>query len=125
MPYLEKLPDGCPPAESTEIEAARDVYRLVRTNPPTAVDFRSQREEYPDKVFHDISECRARGLSVTGDEPSCTRLLALPSLRGRLVCRVHLTVGAGRIQQTGRPLHHTWWPLKVFDILGNSSVVGS
>ena len=35
----------------------------------------------------------------------------LPSLHGRFICRLQLEAGAGRIQQTGAPSHHTWWPL--------------
>lgn len=43
----------------------------------------------------------------------------LPALRGKRICRVQLMAGAGRIRQTGKPSHHTWWPLADFDILGH------
>ena len=33
-----------------------------------------------------------------------------------------LESGAGSMQQTGRPSHHTWWPLAEFDILGRCAV---
>ena len=61
MTYREPLPEDCPPDNAQEITAPRVVYRLVRSNPPTDDDFRSQREERPDQVFHDVTECRARG----------------------------------------------------------------
>ena len=50
------------------------------------------------------------------------RALKLPKLRGRLVCRVRLHAGAGRIQPTGRPSHHTWWPLAAYAILAYCEV---
>ena len=118
MSYTEPLPPGCPPDGAEEITAQRDVFRLVRSNPPTLEDFRSQREERPDAVFHGVTECQARGLSVFADRQDSQKAAKLPRLRGRAVCRVKLEAGAGRIQQTGKPSHHTFWPLAAFDILG-------
>jgi len=122
MSYREPLPEGCPPAEADEVKAVREVFRLVQGNPPTDVDFRSQRAERPSAVFQ-VTECQARGLSVFADRRDCERARRLPILKSRLVCRVELSAGAGRIQQTGRPSHHTWWPLAAFDILGHCEVL--
>ena len=47
MTYRELLSEGCPPDDAWEITAHRAVYRLVRNNPPTDDDFRSQRAEKP------------------------------------------------------------------------------
>ena len=47
---------GCSPDIAEEIDEPREVFRLVRTNPPTEFDFRSQREEKPDRAFPD--ECQ-------------------------------------------------------------------
>jgi hypothetical protein len=121
MSYREPLPEGCPPDAAEEIAAQREFFRLVRNNPPTLDDFRSQRGEKPDAVFQ-VSECQARGLSVFADRRDSERALKLPKLRGRLSCRLLLEAGAGRIQQTGRPSHHTWWPLADFDILAHCGV---
>lgn len=121
MSYLEPLPEGCPPEEAEEITAQRAFFRLVRNNPPTLDDFRSQRAEKPEATFR-VTECQARGLSVFGDRRDSERALKLPSLRGRSICRLNLEFGAGRIQQTGRPSHHTWWPLAAFDILAHCGV---
>jgi hypothetical protein len=121
MSYREPLPEGCPPDAAEEIGAPREVFRLVRTKPPTLDDFRSQRAANPKAVFR-VSECQARGLSVFADRRDSERALKLPMLRGRLICRLRLEVGAGRIQQTGRPSHHTWWPLAAFDILEHCGV---
>ena len=114
MRYREPLPQGCPPDAAEEISTAWRVFRLVRTNPPTDRDFRSQRAERPAHGFRSVSECRARGLSVFAARQDAERALKLPGLRGRLLCGVE--AGAGHIQQTGRPSHHTWWPLADFNI---------
>ena len=120
MSYREPLPEGCPPDAAKEIAAPQEVFRLTRTNPPTLADFRSQRAEKPGRAFPGVTECQACGLSVFADRQDLVmKALKLPYLRGRLVCRVALDAGAGRIQQTGQPSHHTWWPLAAFDILAH------
>ena len=117
MTYREPLPNGCPPAEAKEIRAAREVFRLVDSNPPTDSDFASPRALQPVKTFVGVTECRALGLSVHTELRDSKKALKLPTQRGRRVCRVRLGLGAGRIQQTGTPSHHTWWPLADYDIL--------
>jgi hypothetical protein len=118
MSYREPLPEDCPPNEAEEITAARAVFRLSRSNPATLDDFLSQRAEKPEAVFQ-VTECQARGLSVFADRSGAENARKLPKLKGRFICRVQLETGAGRIQQTGRPPHHTWWPLAEFDILAH------
>lgn len=122
MSYRELLPTGCPPEAAEEIIDKKEVFRLVKTQPPTLADFKSQRAEKPQAVFHGVTECQALGLSVFTERQDSEKALKLPVLRGRFVCRVSLGAGAGRIQQTGRPSHHTWWPLAEFDILAHSNV---
>ena len=124
MTYRELLPDNCPPDEAEEIDEPRVVYRLVRNSPPTDGDFRSQRAERPDRVFRNITECQARGLSVRTDLGSAVELMGLRTMRGRMICEVQLDHEAGRIMQTGEdPGHSTWWPLAEYDILANCSLV--
>ena len=122
MSYREPLPAGCPPDAAQQVSTAWRVFRLVRANPPSENDFRSQRAEKPAHQFHRVTECRARGLSVFAERRDAEQALTLPSLRGRFVCAVRLEAGAGSIQQTGRPSHHTWWPLATFDILVRCTV---
>lgn len=117
MCYREGLPPGCPPDDAEEILEPRAMFPLVRTLPPTEDDFRSQRAEKPTRVFKGVTECEARGLSVHADRADSERVLKLPSMRGRRVCRLLLTTGAGRIKQTWTPSHHTWWPLADYDVL--------
>ena len=122
MTYRETLPEGCPPDEADEITAPRIVFRLVWTDPPTDDDFRSQRALKPDRVFRNVSECMARGVSVYLDPSDLKDLMQkFPHMRGTMVCQVELDRGAGFIQRT-RGSHHTWWPLAEFDILANSTV---
>ena len=122
MSYREPLPDGCPPDTAEEIVQPCEVFRLVRTNPPTEADFKSQRAEKPRHTFFGIDECQARGLSVHTERHDSEKALKLPKLRGRLICRLRLGLGAGKIQQTGRPSHHTWWPLADYNALAQCTV---
>ncbi len=123
MSYLEPLPTECPPDDAEEICEAKDVFRLVRTDPPSPDDFRSKRAENPAQVFPGVTECQARGLSVfTEREDAVRKVLKLPKFRGWRVCRVSLKAGAGTMQQTFQPSHHTWWPLAAFEILPSCGV---
>ena len=55
---------------------------------------------------------------------SAVELISLRTMRGMMLCQVHLDRGAGRIMQTGEDPHHsTWWPLAEYDVLTNSSMV--
>lgn len=123
MNYREPLPDGCPPPESDEVAGPLVVFRLVRSSPPSLDDFRSQRAERPSAAFRGVSECVARGLSVYKRVTDCDKTRKLPQFQGSFICQVYLEAGAGRIQQTGRPTHYTWWPLAAFEILGHCEAV--
>ena len=123
MSYRDPLPEGCPPDAAEEITTPRVAFRLVRTDPPTPDDFLSQRQENPGRMFSGVTECQACGLSVFADRRDVeARALKLPRLKNRKLCRVTLPAGAGRIQQTFQPSHHTWWPLAAFDILAHRGV---
>jgi hypothetical protein len=119
MPYREELPDQCPPEAAEEITAEREVFRVVKSDPPTDGDFLSQRAMRPGAVFQGVPECLACGLSVFGERGDGEKALKLPGLRGGMLATVRLTAGAGRIQQTFRTSHHTWWPFAEFDILAH------
>jgi hypothetical protein len=125
MSYREALPSECPPDAAETISAERLVYRVVSTFPPSQEDFKSQRAMNPSAVFRGVSECQAMGLSVFSDSRDAEKLLKLPKMRGRLLARVRLVEGAGKIQQTSTPSHHTWWPLTDFDILAHCEAIAS
>lgn len=123
MTFRESLPDGCPPYDALEIHKPQVVFRLVETNPPTEEDFKSQRAMHPQREFQGIEECQVRGLSVRDTLRSTRIALKLPGLRGKMICRVILDMGAGFIKQTGNdPHHYTWWPLSTYGILDHCVV---
>jgi hypothetical protein len=122
MSFREPLPQNCPPAESQEILEERVVFRLVNSSPAKLDDFQSLRALRPEAVFP-FPECVARGLSVHADLTDSEKTRKLPRFKNALICRVQLTNGAGQIQQTFRPTHHTWWPLAAFDILNHCEVL--
>ena len=122
MSYREPLPHGCPPDAAKEINEPLLVFRLVKTNPATDDDFKSQQAQYPTRQFDGVSECQARGLSVYTDQEDAERQLKLARFRGYYLCGVRLEAGAGSIQKTGNRSHHTWWPLAEFDILARCNV---
>ena len=93
MSYREPLPDGCPP--DTAVVQPCEVFRLVRTNPPTEADFKSQRAEKPRHTFFGIDECQARGLSVHTERHDSEKALKLPKLRGRLNLPTEIRIGRG------------------------------
>lgn len=122
MSFREPLPEGCPLEVAEELVEPHDVFRLVATNPPTDADFRSQRALHPTTNYS-LPECQARGLSVHTELADSVRTLKLPRFRNSKVCRVGLIPGAGYLQQTGAPSHHTWWPLAAFEILERCEVL--
>lgn len=120
MTYRESLPEGCPPTGALKISAELRVFRLVKGCPATLDDFHSQRAGKPGANFKGVTECEARGLSVFTDlRDAMEKAMRLPRFRGFHVCPMRLTAGAGSIQQTFQPSHHTWWPLAEFDILSH------
>ena len=100
------------------------MFRLVRSNPSTDDDFRSLRAERPLAVF-EVSECLARGVSVYERQADCEKTRKLPRFRTSHVCQVQLEAGAGHVQQTFKPSHHTWWPFATYNIADHSQVQGS
>ena len=118
MSYREPLPEDCPPEAAEEIVADRILFRLVKTLPPSEVDFKSQRALRPEARF-DVPECLARGLSVDTERAGIEKTARLPHFKKRRICAIRVGPGAGRLQQTFQPTHHTWWPLADFDILAH------
>ena len=127
MSYREELPENCPSCDAEKLISRREVYRLVRSNPPQDDDFRSQRQMKPSVVFNNVSECQARGLSVYSSRDACIKTMKLPAFKKcqHFVCKVVLGKGAGSIKQTGQQSHYTWWPLANFDILINCHLEAS
>jgi hypothetical protein len=121
--YREPLPDHCPPVEAQEVATEAYVFRLVRASPATDEDFMSQRAMKPNATFR-VDECIARGLSVWMTQVEAANARRLPTLRRTRVCRVRLDIGAGKLMQTFKPDHRTWWPYAAYPILSHCEVLG-
>jgi hypothetical protein len=85
MPNREELPAQCPPEAAEEIAVEREVFRVVKSDPPTDGDFRSQRAMRPGAIFHGTPECLARGCSSFGARGDGEKALKLPGLRGGIL----------------------------------------
>lgn len=120
--FRDELPDRCPPDDATEVRDVLEVFRLIKTNPPTQDDFRSQRTEQPQTHFN-TTECIARGLSVWVDRQGVENARKLPKFRNTMIGKIRLCPGAGWIMQTFKPTHRTWWPFKAFDPAASCEVV--
>ena len=122
MNHREPLPEDCPPDEAKGISVPLTMYRLVRNDPPTDDDFRSQRDLRPDTRFN-VSECEARGLSLFAEPLDAQALTRRRNLKDMAICQLTLTEGAGHIMQTGGRSHHTWWPYASYNILAAGTMV--
>jgi hypothetical protein len=86
------------------------------------MDFLSQRAAKPDAIFR-VDECVARGLSVWATQFEAENAKRLPRLRQMMICRVELSAGAGKVMQTFKPDHRTWWPYSAYPILNHCEVL--
>ena len=130
MEWPHFYPENCPPAEAKP--ASGKVYRLVRSDPAQAEDFRTLFEENPrwSKNKPTTTVCKGCGLSVYTD------LQDIKQLKDRYkrkfgkykIAEGELDAKFGMIQNTPakEESHHTWWvpvravPWTVFNIIGES-----
>lgn len=105
------MPVGCPPDDSWFPDDVT-VFRIVKANPPTALDFRTTAEE--GKFRNHPDQCQRRGMSVYQDLADAQLILQLYPQLGRFIAAGSLTPHHGRIRLTaGRVASHTtWWPCK-------------
>ena len=115
MHYRDELPDDCPPLQASEIDRPRTFYRMVRNNPPTEADFRSQRQERPTIVLRNVSECHARGVSLFSAERDVEYWLRKERFAGYSSAAVLLDAGMGSLMKSGSRSHFTWWPIAGLD----------
>ena len=108
MQFYEPLPPDCPPQDAVEITDQITLYRLVKTLPPTARDFKSYRTLRPQDEFGD-NECKASGLSVYIRRSSAENQLRRSNFKDYHICELNLDNGAGKLQGNGGA-HRTWWP---------------
>lgn len=63
MNFSETLPAECPPSTASEL-GFEEVFRAVRTNPPSAVDFKSQAALGRPKRDPSASDCQHASCSL-------------------------------------------------------------
>ncbi len=88
--FPEDIPESCNP-----IPAEGKVYRLVRTIPPTEVDFQKHRDEHPDYVYVTKDKPLSYGMSFfttlsklkrkTGNYPAPEQYESWQTVCGELV----------------------------------------
>jgi hypothetical protein len=106
MKFPTHFPNQCPPA--TASDATGDPFRLVDNNPPTASDFISY--HLLGKKYDKAKHCEACGLSVFVREEDVRQFLkAIPFFRKKHVAKGTVAADWGKVAQTGRFSHHTWW----------------
>jgi hypothetical protein len=118
MTFPDDWPQGCPPADAAD--ANGEVFRIVKADPLSATDFRS---------YHEMGIARGDpvlrcGLSVfrlRSDAEHVSRMF--PNL-GKVIARATLRPEHGKVKQTGRPSHTTWWPYVGVDRVSLFEVVG-
>ena len=108
MDYYDELPPDCPPYDAVEITESAKLYRLVKTLPPSAEDFKSYRTLRPNDEFGE-NECKASGLSVYSGRSGAENQRRKSNFKGHHVCELDLGSGAGKLQR-GAGTHRTWWP---------------
>ena len=118
MAFPTDWPTGCPPADAED--ANGEFYRIVKADPLRADDFLS---------YHEMGI--ARGDPILRFGLSLFRLrsdaeLASRTFRnlGKVIAQCELQEEHGKIKQTGRPTHTTWWPYLGVDRVSLFNVVG-
>lgn len=105
-------PQECPPTDA-EV-AGGQVYRVVKSNPPTEEDLLSVRELRQQR---NGCPCMQRGLSVFHKyRDACHTLKVFPKL-GKFIAKGDLEESHGKQKKTGKKAdsHYTWWPYREVD----------
>jgi hypothetical protein len=107
--FPDNWPSGCPPEASEPADGT--VYRLVSSNPPAEVDFRTNFEE---GTFPHRPPCLRCALSVFRDinDAYHNRKLYPKALSDKLIASGGLDPAHGKTFATpGKlPSHTSWWP---------------
>ncbi len=111
--WYEGLPENCPPENAISPEGI-DLYRLVKTVPPTNEDFEINKRCRSNRNFR-LSECITKSISLSTSIDRLRALKKLPLHRDEQIIKVLLLRKDGLIKQTFKdPSHHSWWRTKDF-----------
>lgn len=104
--WPKNWPENCPPNDA--IDAAGDVFRLVRNDPPNPDDLESHFEA---GTLKSAPHCLRCGLSVFREIRDAVHQRVLIPKLGRLIARGTLKAEHGKTKLTSgkQPTHTTWW----------------
>jgi len=124
MVWSETLPQGCPPSDALEPNNM-EVFRLVKTIPPTEVDFYSHRKLEPEKVFH-VSECIARSISVFNDLSACNAVKKLPKFKNETFHTIKMLLDSecGVVLNRNGIHHFSFWMRDSFNPIERHEAIG-
>jgi hypothetical protein len=118
MEYKDKLPNNCPPKDAQEPNNFT-IFRMVKTIPPTDIDFVSHFKLFPDKNYENM-KCEALSVSVFNRFESCKELLDIPNHRGKKIVKLNLFQDSGRVIKSSKDKsHYSWWIYANFSPLAN------
>lgn len=107
MEFPKNWPSGCPPADA--VDGDGNVFRIVKNDPPQAVDFASHMET---GRLRNAPACLRCGLSVFRELGDAVHQRSLMPKLGRWIAMAALQPNHGKTKMTsgGEPTHTTWWP---------------
>ena len=121
MKWPDFFPDDCPD-EDAQLTSG-EVFRVIRRKKIIPNDFKPHRETQRHRDFNQ-PECIVCGLSVFRNLADIKHLRRrIPAMRKKLIAKGLLNHNLGKIKQTLRPNHYTWWvpvdtqPWEVFIIV--------
>lgn len=109
--FLEPLPDSCPPSNVTT-PSEQVLWRLVKSETPSANDFISQRQRLPARQYDD--ECLARSISLVTSLAVCRAVVKSPRMKFSHAVPIPHDPAMGIWHKDG-PTHVNWWPYKTTD----------
>jgi hypothetical protein len=117
--FVAGMPAYCPGDAADEIDAV--LFRACDTIPPTVEDVTSHAHStLPRKRKKaKIEECNSWGLSCWRSMDDVRKDMALfhKWLPKKHVHQFSVSKSDGRLEQTGRPTHHTYWPYTGVNLL--------
>lgn len=112
-PWIEQLPDQCPPTDATPPKG-EVFYRFGDSYPPADAEFCPMQLRYSIANFP-VDPCIQKAVSIWSDLQTMSRVCKLGENKTRKAFSFVLTSESGRIKKTGRSGHYSWWRLTGFN----------
>lgn len=96
----------CPPSDA--ITGPKELFRLVKNDPPTAGDFLTAAQK---GIHKDANPCIRHAISTHSDERHADKLRKTVNyFSEHLIAKGTIPAEAGAIKRTGGSGHWSWWP---------------